>query len=69
MRVTLIFCFSCSTREAATERIFLIIHDSRICHPNNLKFWEKLLCTYMKNFPAECFLYVKLPPILFCRGS
>ena len=65
MRVTLVFCFGCSTRDAATERIFLIIHNSRIFHPNNLKFWEKLLCTYMDNFPTESFLYVKLSPILF----
>ena len=42
-----------------------IIHNFRIFHPNNLKFWEKLLCTYMNNFPAGSFLYVELPPILF----
>ena len=40
MRVTLVFCFGCSTRNAATERIFLIIHNSRIFHPNSLKFWK-----------------------------
>ena len=56
MRATLVFCFGCSTRDAATERIF---------QPNNLKFWEKLLCTYINNFPAASFLYVQLPPILF----
>ena len=65
MRATLVFCFGCSTQDAATERIFLIIHDFRIFHPNNLKFWEKLLCIYMNNFPARSFLYVKLPSILF----
>ena len=63
--VRLVFCFVCSTRDAATERIFLIIHNSRILYPNNLKFWEKLLCTYMNNFSAGSFLYVKLPLILF----
>ena len=41
-----------------------VIHDSSIFHPNNLKFWEKLL-TYMNNFPTGSFLYVKLLPILF----
>ena len=65
MRATLVFCFGCSTRDAATERIFLIIHNFRIFHPNNLKFWEKLLYTYMNNYPAGSFLYVELPPILF----
>ena len=65
MRATLVFCFGCSIRDAATERIFLIIHNSRIFYPNNGKFWEKLLCTYMNNFPAESFLYVELPPIHF----
>ena len=65
MRATLVFCFGCSTGDAATERIFLIIHNFRIYHPNNLKFWEKLLCTYMSNFPAGSFLYHELPPILF----
>ena len=55
----------CLTRGVATERIFLIIHNFRIFHPNNLKFWEKLLCTYMNNLPAGSFLYVELPPILF----
>ena len=63
MRATLVFCFECSTRDAATERIFLIIHNFRIFYPNNLKFWDKLLCTYMDNFPAGSFLYVELPPI------
>ena len=63
MRATLVFCFGCSTRDAATERIFLIIHNFRIFYPNNLKFWEKFLCTYMNNFPAGSFLYVELPPI------
>ena len=65
MRATVVFCCGCSTRDAATERIFLIIHNSRIFYPNNLKFWEKLLCTYMNNFPTRSFLYGKLPPILF----
>ena len=65
MRATIVFCFGCSARDAATERIFLIIHNSRSFHPNNLKFWEKLLSTYMNNFPAGSFLYVELPPILF----
>ena len=63
MRATLLFCFGCSTRDAATELIFLIIHNFRIFYPNNLKFWEKFLCTYMNNFPAGSFLYVELPPI------
>ena len=40
------------------------INNSRIFHSNNLKFWEKLLCTYMNNFPAGSFLYVELPPII-----
>ena len=65
MRATLVFCFGCLTRDAATERIFLIIHNSRIFHPNNLKFWEKLLCTYINNFSTGNFLYVELTPILF----
>ena len=65
MRAALVFCFGFSTRDAATQRIFLIIHNSRIFYPNNLKFWEKLLCTYMNNFPTGSFLYVKLPTILF----
>ena len=65
MRATLVFCFGCSTRDAATERIFLITHNSRIFYPNNLKSWEKLLCTYMNNFPTGTFIYVKLHPILF----
>ena len=64
MRATLVLCFGCLTRDAATERIFLIIHNSRIFHPNNLKFWKKLLCTNMNNFLAKSSLYVKLPPIL-----
>ena len=64
MRTTLVFCFRCSTRDAATERIFLIINNFRIFHPNNLEFREKLLCTYM-NFPAASFLYVEFPLILF----
>ena len=67
MRATLVFCFGCSTRDAATEHIFLIIHNSGIFYPNNLKFWEKLLCTYMNNFPTWCFLYDKHPLILFVR--
>ena len=28
----------CLTRGAATERIFLLIHNLRIFHPNNLKY-------------------------------
>ena len=38
IRATLVFCLGCSTRDAATERIFFIIYNSRIFHPNNLKF-------------------------------
>ena len=38
MRAALVFCFGYSTRYAATEDIFLIIHNSRIFHFNNLKF-------------------------------
>ena len=49
-------CLGCSHRDAATERIFLIIHNSRTFHPNNLKFWDNLLCTYMNNFPIGSFL-------------
>ena len=60
-----IFCFSCSMRHAITERIFLIIYSSRFFHPNNLKFWETLLCTYMNNFPTRSFLSVKLSQTLF----
>ena len=62
---TLVFYFRRSTRDATTEHIFLIIHNSGIFHPNNLKFCEKLLCTYMYNFPTGSFLQVKLPQILF----
>ena len=65
MRATLVFCFGCPTRDAAAERIFLIIHNSGIFYPNKLKFWEKLLRSYMNNFRARSFLYVELPPILF----
>ena len=54
----------CPTRDVATECFFLIIHNPRISHPNNLKFWKKLLCTYMSNFLTGSFLYVKLPSIL-----
>ena len=68
MRATLVFSFGCSTRDAATERIFLIIHNFRIFHPNNLKFWEKLLFIYMNNFPAASFLYVELP-LYFLSGK
>ena len=42
-----------------------VIHNSSIFHPNNLKFWEKLLLTYMNNFHTGSFLYVKLLQILF----
>ena len=42
-----------------------VIHNLSIFHPNNLKFWEKLLLTYMNNFPVGSFLYVKLLQILF----
>ena len=56
MRATLVFCFRCSTRDASTKRICLIIYNSRIFHPNNLKFSEKLLCTCMNNFPNGSFL-------------
>ena len=42
-----------------------VIHNSSIFRPNNLKFWEKLLLTYMNNFPTGSFLYVKLLQILF----
>ena len=59
------FCFSFSTRHAITERIFLIIHNFRIFHLNNLKFLVKLLCTYMKNFPTGSLLSVKLTQTLF----
>ena len=59
-----IFCFSFSTRHAITERIFLIIHNTRIFHLNNLKFSAKL-CTYMNNFPTGSFLSVKLTQTLF----
>ena len=52
-------------RHAITERIFLIIYSSRFFHPNNLKFWETLLCTYMNNFPTRSFLSVKLSQTLF----
>ena len=56
-----IFCFSFSTRHAITERIFLIIHNFRIFHLNNLKFSVKLLCTYMNNFPTGSFYRLSLP--------
>ena len=39
----------CLTRDVATEFFFLIIHNSRISHPNNLKFWKKLLCINMSS--------------------
>ena len=55
----------CPTRDVATEFFFLIIHNSRISHPNNLKFWKKLLYININNFLTESTLYVKLPPILF----
>ena len=42
MRATLVLCFRCLTRDAATERIFLKIQNSRIFHPNNLKLEKKL---------------------------
>ena len=42
-----------------------LIHNSSIFHPNNLKFWEKLLFTYMNNCPTGSFLYVKLLQLLF----
>ena len=63
--VFLFFCFSFSTRHAITEHIFLIIHNFRIFHLNNLKFPVKLLCTYMNNFPTASFLSVKLTQTLF----
>ena len=52
-------------RATFSNNIFLIIHNSHIFHSNILKFWDKILCTYMDNFPAGRFFYVKLPPILF----
>ena len=42
-----------------------VIHNSSIFYPNNLKFCEKLLLTYMINFHTGSFLYVKLLHILF----
>ena len=42
-----------------------VIHNSSISHRNNLKFWEKLLLTYMNNFRTGSFLYIKLLQILF----
>ena len=57
-------CPSCSLARARcpTRRcprvffFFLIIHDSCISHPNDFKFWKKLLCVYMKNFLTGSFL-------------
>ena len=55
----------CPMRDAATERFFLISHNPNMSHPNNLKFWEKLLCTCIKNFPTGSWKEVKLFPIIF----
>ena len=62
-------CSSCTCSMSDARRghrvFFLIIHNSRISHPNNLKLWKKLLCTYMNNFLTGSFLYAKHPLILF----
>ena len=52
-------CISFSTRQATTERIFLIIDNFRIFHLN-LKFSVKLLYTHMNNFPTGSF-WIEVP--------
>ena len=52
-----------STPAKCSHRVYFsnAIHNSSIFHPNNLKFWEKLLLTYMNNFPTGSFYTLIFP--------